>query len=126
MFGLSIEHLLILLVAGLFIFGPERLPEAAAWLGRTVRKVREFATGAQQQLRAEVGPELDELRKPLQDLQDLRALREFDPRTMVGRYLLDDLGPTPVGDHNSRPPAPSHPVEPLPPGQRPPVDPDAT
>jgi hypothetical protein len=54
MFGLSIEHLLILLVA-LFILGPQRLPNAAEWLGQAVRRVRGFAATAQEQMRAEPG-----------------------------------------------------------------------
>lgn len=90
MFGFSLDHLLVLLVAGLFILGPERLPESARWLAQTVQRVRGFASGAQEQLRAELGPEFQELRKPLQDLQ---ALREFNPRTAVTRYLLDDSTP---------------------------------
>ena len=44
-------EILVLVVAGLFILGPERLPSAAAWLGKTMRQVREYATGARDQLR---------------------------------------------------------------------------
>ena len=44
MFGLSAEHLLI--VAGiLLIFGPRRLPEAGAALGKAVRGFREHLRG---------------------------------------------------------------------------------
>ena len=49
-------EILIIVVAGLFILGPERLPSAAAWLGKTVRQVREYATGAREQLKQEMGP----------------------------------------------------------------------
>jgi sec-independent protein translocase protein TatB len=87
MFGLSVEHLLILLVAGLFILGPERLPGAAAWLGTAVRKARDYATSARHQINTELGPEFDELRKPLQELSELRVV---NPRTAVTRYLLDE------------------------------------
>ena len=80
-------EILVLIVAGLFILGPERLPSAAAWLGKTMRQVREYATGARDQLRRELGPEFDELRKPL---EDLRGLRDFNPRTAVRRTLFDD------------------------------------
>jgi sec-independent protein translocase protein TatB len=89
---MSIEHLLVLLVAGLFVLGPERLPEAARWLAQAVHKVREFASQSQEQLRSELGPELDELRKPL---QDLAALRSLDPRAALTSYLLDST-PAPV------------------------------
>ncbi|MEV7549378.1 Sec-independent protein translocase protein TatB [Amycolatopsis sp. NPDC089917] len=122
MFGLSLEHLLVLLVAGLFVLGPERLPEAARWLARTLTKAREFATGAQTQLRTELGAEYQELRKPL---QDLRALRSLDPRTAVGRYLFDDT-PSPKNAESSGAFPSRDAGAPLAAGERAPFDPDAT
>jgi sec-independent protein translocase protein TatB len=141
-------EILVLLVAGLFILGPERLPEAAAWLGRTLRQVRDFASGARDQLRSELGPEFDQLRKPLDELReplrDLRGLRDFDPRRAVVRSLFDDTPPgakpngfgTAPGTASvppagalppSPPPAPPlPPARPLAPGEHPPIDPDAT
>jgi sec-independent protein translocase protein TatB len=83
-------EILVLIVAGLFILGPERLPSAAAWLGKSIRQVKEYASGARDQLRGELGPEFDELRKPL---DELRSLRNFNPRTMVHRTLFDDEYP---------------------------------
>lgn len=125
--------LLVLVIAGLFILGPERLPTAAAWLGRAVRQVRDYATGARDQLRSELGPEFDELRKPLQDLQSLRS---FNPRQAVTRHLFegdDTWGginelPSTNGQRSSAPPPPARPPAqpPLQPGERPPFDSDAT
>lgn len=86
MFGLSIEHLLILAVAALFILGPEQLPSAAVWLGRTLRRLNEYSASAQQ-LRAQLGPEFDELRQPL---HDLRRLRSTQPGTMAARCLFNE------------------------------------
>jgi sec-independent protein translocase protein TatB len=151
MFDISWGEFMVLLVAGLFILGPERLPGAAAWLGRTVRQVREYASGAREQLRSELGPEFDELRKPL---EDLRSLRNFDPRRAVTKHLLDATGGydpredlkldlpglngsatgsvTGNGVSNGvKPngfPAPAAPTEqrPLAPGEQPPFDPEAT
>jgi sec-independent protein translocase protein TatB len=57
--------------------------------GRTVRQVREYAGGAQERLRSEVGTDFEELRKPL---QDLRKLRNVDPRAMLTKHLLDATG----------------------------------
>jgi len=85
-FGIGGAELLILTVAGLFILGPERLPSAATWLARTLKQVREYATGAREQLTNELGPEFDELRKPLAELQQLRG---FNPRTAITKHLLD-------------------------------------
>jgi sec-independent protein translocase protein TatB len=118
-------EILVLIVAGLFILGPERLPSAAAWAGKAVRQVREYATGAREQLRGELGPEFDELRKPL---EELRGLRNLNPRTAVQRTLFDDDPPKPNG---YTPPKPNL-TKPTPPPERltknevPPVDPDAT
>ena len=120
-------EILILVVAGLFILGPERLPDAAAWLGRNVRKVREYATGAREQLRNEMGDDFEDLRKPLQDLQQLR---NFDPRRAVTRHLFDDVdtpnggGTKPSG--HTPPPTPTPSREDPKPGGKPSFDPDAT
>jgi len=116
-------EILVLVVAGLFILGPERLPSAAAWLGRTVRQVREYATGAREQLRAELGPDFDELRKPL---EDLRGIRDLNPRRMVTRHLFDDDDVKPNGYPTPLPQPSPPPARPLGPGERPPIDPDAT
>ena len=134
---------LVLVVAGLFILGPERLPSAAAWLGKTVRQLRGYASGARDQLRSELGPEFDQFREPL---NELRGLRGMDPRRAVTRSLFDD-DPAPIkpndfpagstagstvasnGGFNGGTPAQHPAVEPareLAPGERPPVDPDAT
>jgi len=133
-------EILVLVVAGLFILGPERLPSAAAWVGRSIRQVREYATGAREQLRGELGPEFDELRKPL---EELRGLRNFNPRAAAARALFDDgpaekpnrFAPTNGngnGNGSAKPdltkptPAIKPAPEPLAKNERPPIDPDAT
>lgn len=130
-------EILVLIVAGLFILGPERLPEAASWVAKSLKKVREFATGAREQLRDEMGPEFEQLRKPL---EDLRNLRNFDPKRVVTQHLFDGdadpLGLKSINGTNgeSKPngfPGTSAPqvkpqAQPLTPGEKPPVDPDAT
>jgi sec-independent protein translocase protein TatB len=120
------SEILVLVVAGLFILGPDRLPSAAAWLGRNVRKVREYATGAREQLRNEMGDDFEELRKPLQDLQQLR---NFDPRRAVTR-LFDEVevsnGGTKPNGHTP-PPATPAPAKDEPPATgEAKFDPDAT
>jgi sec-independent protein translocase protein TatB len=100
---------LVLVLAGLFILGPERLPGAASWLGRTVKQVREYATGAQEQMRSELG-DFEELRKPLQELreplQQLRGLRNLDPKRAVNDYFRDTpatVAPAVSGQAGHRP-----------------------
>lgn len=123
-------EVLVLIVAGLFILGPERLPSAAAWSGRAVRQIKDYATGAREQLRSELGPEFDELRKPL---EDLRGIRDFNPRTAVSKHLFDGENPLdpPLngngnGSSSGSSTAKPQPQRPLDPGERPPYDPDAT
>jgi sec-independent protein translocase protein TatB len=153
MFDIGWADFLVLIVAGLFILGPERLPGAAAWLAKSIKSVRQFASGAQQQLKSELGPEFEELRKPL---EDLRGLRNFDPKRAVTKQLWDmtggydprdDLkidfaalngthenkdnvpdGYQPNGFKQNGFPALTSPTaqEPLTPGEQPPFDPDAT
>ena len=81
-------EILVLALIGLFVLGPERLPGAVRWVADTVRAVREYAAGARDQLRQEIGPEFEELRKPL---EDLRSIRDLDPRRAVRRTLFDPV-----------------------------------
>lgn len=130
-FNIGWGEFLILIVAALLILGPERLPSAAAWLGRTVRQVRDYANGARDQLRSELGPEFDELRAPLEDLRGFNP-RGFTARSAITRHLFDDLDGDPFNpvikpNGYPAPAGPSTPLyRPLQPGERAPFDPDAT
>ncbi|MCR6490867.1 Sec-independent protein translocase TatB [Amycolatopsis sp. OK19-0408] len=86
MLGLSPEHLLVLLVAALFILGPERLPGAIATVRRTAQQAKDALANAHEQISSEIGPEFEQLRKPLGELNQLRNL---DPRTALTRFVLD-------------------------------------
>ena len=99
MLDLGFEKLFVLLIVALFVLGPERLPAAAAWLGRAVRQVKSFAANVNQQVRADLGLELDELGRPLADLRNelrpLQALR--NPRRAVLEHLLETPAATSDG-----------------------------
>jgi sec-independent protein translocase protein TatB len=69
----------VILLLGLFLFGPERLPGMAADAGRALRKLRMWVRDMGQDLREELGPEVADF--------DLRSL---DPREIVRRNLFDD------------------------------------
>jgi sec-independent protein translocase protein TatB len=98
--------------------------------------MRDYASGATQQLQQELGPEFEELRKPLADLNELR---QMSPRSMVTKHLLngdDSL----LRDLESAAPdkkdllggggMPDYPMpkleKPLERNERPPIDTDAT
>lgn len=97
----------VLVVLGLFVFGPERLPGMAAEAGRALRKVRTYAKGLTDDLKAELGPEVGDL--------DLASL---NPKTFVRRHLLED------DDDAYVPAQPTY--RPLGPTEPAPWDPDTT
>lgn len=79
-------EMLVLVIAGLVILGPERLPGAIRWTSGAVRQARDYITGATSQLREDLGPEFDDLREPLSELQKLRGMT---PRAALTKHLLD-------------------------------------
>lgn len=127
MFNIGWGEFLVLVVGGLFILGPERLPSAAAWLGRTIRQVREYATGAREQLRSELGPEFDELRQPLEDLRGLRGFRSRGLDHLLGDSDGETFDSVIKPNGYASPTGRGVPIpRPLQPGERAPFDPDAT
>jgi sec-independent protein translocase protein TatB len=96
MFGLSWAQIGIILLVGVFVLGPERIPTAVTWVMTSLRKLRTMAAGAQAELRKEIGPELDELRRQVADLQslkeiqELRELRDLHPKRLIGKGILGD------------------------------------
>jgi sec-independent protein translocase protein TatB len=79
-------EMLVLVLAGLIILGPERLPGAIRWTSGAVRQAREYLSGATSALREDLGPEFEDLREPLSELQKLRGMT---PRAALTKHLLD-------------------------------------
>jgi sec-independent protein translocase protein TatB len=114
--NLSWEHILVLVVVGLVILGPERLPGAIRWTSNALRQARDYLSGVTSQLREDLGPEFDDLRGPLSELQRLRGMT---PRAALTKHLLDgdDSFLTgnfdrPVNGAPARPSAPAEPSQP--------------
>jgi sec-independent protein translocase protein TatB len=86
-FGINPSEFVVLLVVAAVVLGPERLPQYAAGLARLVRELRRMAQGATDQVRAELGPEFDDV--------DWRKLdpRQYDPRRIVREALADTFDP---------------------------------
>ena len=78
--------LALLVVIGLVVLGPERLPGAIRWTSSTLRQARDYISGATSQLREDLGPEFDDLRAPLSELNKLRGM---SPRAAITKHLLD-------------------------------------
>lgn len=79
-------EMLVLLVVGLVILGPERLPGAIRWTANAARQARDYISAMTSQLREDIGPEFDDLREPLSELQKLRGMT---PRAALTKHLLD-------------------------------------
>ena len=78
-FGLSPLEIIVLLGLGMVLFGPDRLPQAAASAAKFLKQVRAFSDTAKADLRKQLGPEFHDL-----DLSDL------NPRTFVRKNLLGE------------------------------------
>ena len=118
-------EMLLLLVIGLVVLGPERLPGAIRWTTGAIRQARDYLSGATSQLREELGPEFEDLRQPLSELQKLRGMT---PRAALTKHLLDGDDSLLTGNFDApvKPQSAPPPSPPLEPGKPAPVDPDAT
>ena len=79
-------EILVLIVVGLVVLGPERLPGAVRWSSTALRQARDYLSGMTTQLREDIGPQFDHLREPLAELQKLRGMT---PRAVLTQHLLD-------------------------------------
>jgi sec-independent protein translocase protein TatB len=79
-------EMLVLVVVGLVVLGPERLPGAIRWTAAALRQARDYLSGMTTQLREDMGPEFDDLREPLSELQKLRGMT---PRAALTKHLFD-------------------------------------
>jgi sec-independent protein translocase protein TatB len=79
-------EILVLIVVGLVVLGPERLPGAIRWTSAALRQARDYLSGMTTQLREDMGPEFDDLREPLSELQKLRGMT---PRAVLTKHLFD-------------------------------------
>ncbi len=91
MFDIGIGELIILGAIGLLVFGPERLPRAAADAGKWIRQIRQMATNAKKDLADSAGIDLSETMDAVKGLTDLH------PRKIATSLMADDPEPKPAG-----------------------------
>ena len=111
MFDIGIGELLILGVLGLLVFGPERLPRAAADAGKWIRQIKQMAHNAKTDLADSAGIDLTETMDAVKGLTDLH------PRKIATSLMADDPEPKSKSKGTTSP-TPDQP--------RPAFDPDAT
>jgi sec-independent protein translocase protein TatB len=129
--GINGPEFLLLLIIGLLVIGPSRLPEYTQKLANIVKEVRRMASGAREQIKEEVGIDIDDVDWKKYDP------RQYDPRRIIKEALLDDdtkpvstgaptaaataAAATAVAEHR-----PARMVERLPEGEPAPFDTEAT
>ena len=80
MFGVGLPELALIALVAVIVFGPDKLPELAKQAGAMLRKARQFANAARDELRNELGPEYSDL-----------ELRDLDPRTIVRKHIVEAM-----------------------------------
>ena len=109
MFGVGLPEFAVIAVIAIFVFGPDKLPDLARQAGQMMRKAKQFADAARDELREELGPEYADL-----------ELRDLDPRTIVRKHIIEAMN----DDDVPRPKRKG--LRPLKEGELPPYDLEAT
>jgi sec-independent protein translocase protein TatB len=109
-FGIGLAEVAVIMLVALIAFGPDRLPDYARQAGRMLRKAKQFADNARDELREELGPEYADL-----------ELRDLDPRTIVRKHIIEAMNDA---DEDARPRRKG--LRPLTEGELPPYDVEAT
>lgn len=100
MFGIGTWELIVILVLALIVLGPEKLPDMARKVGRTVARLRRTADEVKREI------DLDGIRQELSQDDDLRELQEdLDVRAQMRRAISElELAPPPASTPAGTPP----------------------
>lgn len=128
MLGINGPEFILLLIIGVLVIGPSRLPEYTQKLANLVKEVRRMASGAREQIKEEVGIDIDEVDWKKYDP------RQYDPRRIIKDALLDDDKPVSAGAPVAaaaaateiKPKTPARVIERLAEGEAAPYDSEAT
>jgi sec-independent protein translocase protein TatB len=106
-FDIGIGEIIALAALGLLIFGPDKLPKAAADGARFLKQIRTMAAGAKQDLADSAGLDLTDA------VDTVKGLADLHPKRIASSLLKDEPAATPRA---AQPPPPGAPT----------FDPDAT
>ncbi len=112
MFDIGIGEILIVAVIGLLIFGPEKLPRAAADAAKWLNQLKSMASGARKDLADSAGIDMADT------VDTVKSLQEFHPRRLASSLFSEPSTPPKQvdGTDTDAPAAPTRPA----------FDPDAT
>ena len=101
MFNLSGSEILFLLLAGLVVLGPERLPGVLRQVGRLYGELRRMASGFEKEFKGTFAEPLDELKK---------SANEFTGLVNNDFGTVDQVPSPPMSDARSQNPAEAAPT----------------
>ena len=84
MFDIGIGELIALGVVGLLVFGPEKLPRAAADASKWIRQIRSMAVSARKDLADSAGMDLKGT------FDEVKGLAEYHPRKLASSLFTED------------------------------------
>jgi sec-independent protein translocase protein TatB len=111
-FDVGLPEIAVLIVAALFVFGPDRLPSVVAQAARTIRQIRNLAAGARAEINDAIGPEMrnfnamaglgegGELNGLREEFGGMKDIRDLSPRKILNNAMFgaDDTISAPVAD----------------------------
>lgn len=101
MFDIGIGELIALGVIGLLVFGPEKLPRAAADASKWIKQIRGMAVTARKDLADSAGVDFKET------IDSVKGLADYHPRKLASSIFNDEPDDKPTTDTatNKKPPA---------------------
>ena len=112
--GVGPLELMLVLVIGVIVLGPERIPEVAVQLARAVRHLRGYATSATADIRAELSELTKEYEEVRQELQEFRQSVKKDVSSVANEVDRTLRQSQPIIEPGGEPP----PESPTPGGER--------
>lgn len=101
-FNLSGSEIVFLLLAGLVVLGPERLPGVVRSVARLYAEIRRMATGLEKELRDTIGDPVGDIRSTISS--PLHDLRRTADSIMTGFGEVDDEPSPPMRPERSATP----------------------
>ena len=100
MFNLSGSEIVFLLLIGLVVLGPEKLPEAMRKFGRVYTEIKNVASGVKSDLRTGFDDPLQEIKNTAEEAKRIFLGKDEDPvpSTDEPKFIPYEEDETPNGD----------------------------